>query len=116
MNAEPKNSPSGLAVVFGLLFIGTWIAAHVAWASLSFMGSIMANDSSAATQNEHVSLISGLLAGQVLACVAGLPAGLAFFWRRARKGLLISFAVLFSIGASWQVVAYMNFTQAAAQR
>jgi hypothetical protein len=44
---------------------------------------------------------------------AGVPGGLAFFWRSLRKWLWILFAALFVSGAVWQVVAFQFFITAA---
>lgn len=86
-------------VVCGILFIVVWIIAHLAWAGLSFMADVMANDSGKVAQNKHMALILGMIGGQVLCGAAGIPAGLAFFWRRRRKLLLWLFAILFVAGA-----------------
>ena len=73
----------------------------------------MANDSGAASSDQHMSLIGGILGGQFLAGAAGIPGGLAFFWRSARKWLWISFAILFIAGAIWQILAFLSFFRAA---
>jgi hypothetical protein len=88
-------------------------AAHIAWAYLSFVASLMANDSGKASAAEHLSLIVGMLGGQVLAGAAGIPAGLAFFWRGRRKWLLWLFAILFVTGALGQVWAFNAFFSSA---
>jgi hypothetical protein len=109
----PTTSPSKgvriLLIFLGLLFIASWIAAHVVWASMSLMGSLMANDSGGATTNQHMGLIFGMLGGQLVAAAAGIPGGLAFFWRSQRKRLLMTFAALFVLGALWQVIAFFSF-------
>ena len=104
---------SGWMVVLGVLFMAVWIVGHVIWATMALMGTAMANDSGAASSEAHVSLIGGVLGGQVVAGLAGIPGGLAFFWRGARKGLWILFGVLFVSGAAWQILAFQSFVSAA---
>lgn len=96
-------------VICGILFIVLWIIAHCMWAGLAFMADAMANDSGAASNNKHMTLIFGMLAGQVLCGVAGVPAGLAFFWRRKRRLLLWLFAILFVVGALIQGGSFYSF-------
>lgn len=105
-----------LLVVAGLLLIVVWISAHIAWATMSMVANLMANDSGAASGGKHISLILGMLAGQVLAGAAGIPAGLACFWRGRRKLLLWSFAILFVIGALCQAWAFNSFFSSASSR
>jgi hypothetical protein len=104
---------SGWRVVLGVLFMAVWIVGHVIWATMALMGTAMANDSGAATSEAHVSLMGGVLGGQVVAGLAGIPGGLAFFWRGARKGLWVLFGVLFVSGAVWQILAFQSFVSAA---
>lgn len=108
--------PRLLAVIAGIAFMVVWVAAHALWASLSFMASVMGNDSGAASAGAHLLLIFGMLAGQVLAAVAGLPAGLAFFWREKRRALLVAFVILFGAGALAQVVSFSGFFANASSR
>jgi hypothetical protein len=110
--ASAKSVSTG-SVILGLLFCVLWIVAHIVWATMSLMGSVMANDSGAASSDQHMSLIGGMLGGQFLAGAAGIPGGLAFFWRSARKWLWISFAILFIAGATWQILAFLSFFSAA---
>jgi len=104
---------SGWMVVLGVLFMAVWIVGHVIWATMALMGTAMANDSGAASSAALVSLIGGVLGGQVVAGLAGIPGGLAFFWQGARKGLWVLFGVLFVSGAVWQVLAFQSFVSAA---
>ena len=104
-----KNGVSTGWVVCGILFIVFWIIGHLAWAGLSFMADVMANDSGRAAQDKHLMLIFGMIGGQVLCGVAGIPAGLAFFWRSRRKLLLRLFAILFIVGALVQGGVFYSF-------
>lgn len=97
----------------GLMFILGWMGAHVILAYLSFMASLMANDSGTASSASHGAFILGLMAGEALTAIAGIPAGLAFFWAGIRKKLLIAFAGLFLVGAATQVISFVAFFQGA---
>jgi hypothetical protein len=104
-----KPGVSAAWVVCGILFILFWLIAHLAWAGLSFMADVMANDSGRAAEGKHMTLIFGMIGGQVLCGAAGIPAGLAFFWRDRRKLLLWLFAILFVIGALIQGGVFYSF-------
>jgi len=106
---EVAKRVSGWMVVLGVLFAGVWIAGQVVWATMALMGTVMANDSGAASSEAHVSLMGGVLGGQVVAGLAGIPGGLAFFWRGARKVLWLLFGVLFVSGVVWQILAFKSF-------
>jgi hypothetical protein len=111
----PAVSPADRAVrvTLGIVFIAVWLGAHLAWAAMALFANLMANDSGAASESAHTSLIVGVLAGQVLAAGAGIPAGLAFFWRARRKPLLWCFAALFGVGAlcqAWSFYAFFSST------
>src|SRR4051812_34877011 len=109
-DSAPQKSAVSVAGVLlvcaGVLFMALWIGVHLVWASMSLMGSLMANDSGRATDGAQMVLIFGMLAGQVLAGGAGIPAGLAFFLRGRRKLLLGLFAALFVAGALLQAGAF----------
>jgi len=109
--STPRSSAgaSTLLVILGILFIILWIITHLAWAGLSFMADVMANDSGRAAQDKHLMLIFGMIGGQVLCGAAGVPAGMAFFWRSRRKLLLWLFAILFVAGALIQGGVFYSF-------
>ena len=107
--AVAKEEVSVVWVVCGILFIVLWIIAHLAWAGLAFMADVMANDSGQAEPDKHMKLIFGMMGGQVLCGAAGIPAGLAFFWRRRRTLLLWLFALLFVVGAMIQAGVFYSF-------
>lgn len=104
-----KEKPPVVWVVCGILFIIVWIIAHLAWAGLAFMANAMANDSGRIAEAKHLTLIFGMMVGQVICGAAGIPAGLAFFWRRRRKLLLWLFALLFVGGALIQGGVFYSF-------
>lgn len=111
VNARKSLRPAatGLQVLAGAAFAAIWISAHFVWASMSLMGTLMANDSGSASTDKHVSLIFGMAGGQIVAALAGIPGGTAFFWRGKRSLMLCLFAILFLAGALWQILAFFFF-------
>ena len=99
----------GALAVIGMIFICGWLGVHVIWAYMSLMASLMANDSGSASSGAHGAFILGLMAGEALTAIAGVLAGLAFFWAARRKKLLIGFAGLFVVGALTQVISFVSF-------
>jgi len=112
--SPPAKGMSALSIASGLLFTGLWLCGHLVWGSMALMGTLTANDAGAATNDQHVAMMGGALGGIVMAGAAGIPGGLAFFWRSARKWLWLSFALFFIGGAVWQVIAFRSFIAAAA--
>ena len=116
MTESEKRPASPLAkgalAVVGVIFICGWLGVHAIWASMSLMASLMANDSGSASSGTHGAFILGLMAGEALTAIAGIPAGLAFFWAAKRKQLLIAFVSLFVVGAGIQVISFTSFFQA----
>jgi hypothetical protein len=110
MDSATKTS---FLVVLGVAFASVWLALHFAWASMAMMGGLMANDAGRATGDQHMALILGVLAGQIIAGAAGIPAGLAFFWRTRRKLLLGIFLAAFLAGVLCQAGAFWFFARAA---
>ena len=106
---EAKAGVSVALVISGFLFIVFWIIAHIAWGMAALMANVMANDSGAAQAGKHMTLIYGMLGGQVLCAAAGIPAGLAFFLRDRRKFLLRLFTGLFVTGALIQAGVFWSF-------
>jgi len=114
MNEPPPSTAAndGVSVVWvvcGILFILLWISGHIAWGMMSLVADLMANDSGSASAGKHMTLIFGMLVGQVLCGAAGVPAGLAFFWRSRRKLLLWLFAILFVGGVLTQGGVFYGF-------
>lgn len=93
----------------GIAFIALWLVAHGFWAVMAFAANAMANDSGAAAASSQLTLIIGMLIGQALCALAGIPASLAFFKQDQRAKLLTWFAVLFVIGALIQGVVFYAF-------
>lgn len=106
MNPATANA---LRLLGGTLLAALWIAGASLVVTLSLMGTLMANDSgevSAAAQTKMVLLVLG---GQISAGLAGLPLGLAVFWRARRKLLLRVFAWLLGIGLLLVIVGVYVF-------
>jgi len=103
----------------GLVFIAGWVAVHVALFYLFFAGgmvmdillriarSILLPGTSVAGPGQPEIFGWGpfLQAGVILAGAAGIPAGLAFFWRRRRRALLWGFGFLFLAGLLLELYA-----------
>ncbi len=106
----PKNSAkSVLLMIGGVVFALGWIALHLVWGMMALMANVMANDSGAASTDNQMILILGMLAGQVLAGSAGIPGGMVFFMKGKRKLLLMIFGGLFLTGAALQAGAFYYF-------
>ena len=106
MNARTANA---LRVLAGLTVALVWMAGASLSASLSLMGTLMANDAGnvdAAAQTKMVLLV---LFGQILGGAAGIPLGLSIFWRTRRKLLLRIFAGLLVAGVVLVIVGVYVF-------
>ncbi len=107
--AAPKPGVSVPMLILGILFIVVWLTGATLLGLLKFMVGVMANDSGAVSNETHMGVISGLMVGQALTATAGIPAGLAFFMRAARKKLLWAFALLLVTGIVFQVLSVRSF-------
>lgn len=107
--AAPKPGVSVPMLILGILFIVAWLAGATLLGVVKFMVGVMANDSGAVSNETHMGVISGLMVGQALTATAGIPAGLAFFMRAARKKLLWAFALLLVTGIVFQVLSVRSF-------
>ena len=105
----PKTGFPILVLFLGLGFIVLWLSGAFFFGTLKLMATVMANDAGVANSQSHLSLIGGVVAGQVLTALAGIPAGLAFFWRTARRKLLWTFAILLAAGLLLQVASFLSF-------
>lgn len=107
--ALPKQGFDTTLMVVGILFILAWVGVHVVWGALSGMANLMANDSGRASSDAQVMLIVTFLAGVIVAGAAGIPAGMAIFWRGKRLMFLGLFVVLFLAGAACEWMAWSHF-------
>jgi hypothetical protein len=98
-----------LLILAGLLLAALWIAGASLVITLSLMGTLMANDAGTAPAEAQTSMVLLVLGGQLLAGAAGVPLGLAVFWRTRRKLLLRIFAGLFGIGLTLVIVGVYVF-------
>ena len=96
--------------VTGIAFIAGWIAVHVCLfylicgggivtdILLNILRTVMFPGTANSPNPEMFSWIPSMQAGLILSGAAGVPAGLAFFWRGRRGVLLLSFVVAFVLG------------------
>ncbi len=106
---SPARSP--WPVVGGTFFIIVWVL--LAWALfflifanglilellLNILRSVMVPGTAHSPRAEMLGWVPAMQAAIVLAGAAGIPAGLAFFWRDRRKALLLGFATALALGA-----------------
>ena len=104
-------------LILGIAFIICWVGLHLVWAYIFLVGGVVLDLlvaifkpiffpglATGAGQNAaNWDWSWKMFAGVIAATSAGVPAGLAFFWREHRGMLLLSFAVLFVIGVLLQV-------------
>jgi len=97
--------------VGGALFIIAW--ALIAWVLfylifanglilevlLNILRSVMVPGTTHSPRPEMLGWVPAMQAAILLAGAAGIPAGLAIFWRGRRKVLLLSFAAALTLGA-----------------
>lgn len=95
MNSTTANALRTLA---GTALALVWIAGASLVISLSLMGTLMANDAGSVSASAQTRMILLVLGGQILAGAAGIPLGLAIFWRARRRLLVRIFAALLGIG------------------
>lgn len=98
-----------LRTIGGVVLSAAWIAGSVVIFSLSMFGVFMANDAGSVSASAQTAMILLVLGGQVVAGTAGLPLGLACFWRKRRKILLVTFAALLGLGLLLQIAGIFTF-------
>ena len=106
MNSATVNV---LRILAGLLLTALWIAGASLVISLSLMGTLMANDAGTVSASAQTQMILLVLAGQILVGVAGIPLGLAIFWRTRRKLLVRLFAGLLGVGLLLIIIGVYAF-------
>ena len=111
ITATPRVST--IRVISGVLFSIIWIIAHGVWGMIAFVANVMGaagyNPGGPPTNTEAGTLIFGMIIGQIIAGLAGLPGGAAFYQPDRRKRLLILFAGMFVTGALIQVGVFIFF-------
>jgi hypothetical protein len=105
---NPRTA-NALKILLGSALALVWIAAAIMIGSVSLMGTLMANDAGTVADTAHTRLILLVLAGQILAGLAGLPLGLSIFWTSQRKRLLRLFAILLVGGCALVVLGVYTF-------
>lgn len=99
--SKSDSAPSTGRIVIGVSFIGIWLLGHVALFYIFLTGGILTDlllffartfmFPGNAQQGDAAQLFDWggtLQAGLIVGGAAGIPAGLAIFWRRRRKMLL----------------------------
>jgi hypothetical protein len=94
---NPRTA-NALRVLLGSAVALLWIAGAIVIASVSLMGTLMANDAGNASASAQTEMVLLVLGGQILAGLAGLPLGLSIFWTSQRKRLLRLFSILLVCG------------------
>jgi len=104
-----RGAAAVLRMIGCALVIVLWIGAWLCWGALSLMGTLMANDAGQSSTSAHMTMILGMLGGQVLAGAAGLPLGLSLCWRARRRLLLWIFGWTLLAGLIAQGLAIYAF-------
>ena len=89
--------------MLGILVGVLWLLACVVWAVMSVPGGLMANASGAFSPKRHMIMLAGLLVGQLVALVAGVPLALAVMFAETRSDHLWTFAGLLAAGVALQI-------------
>lgn len=124
--SRTSSAPSTGRIVIGVSFIVTWLLVHVALFYLFLTGGVLTDlllylaraimFPGSAQQRDAAELFNWggtLQAGLIVAGAAGIPAGLAIFWRNRRKMLLWMFAGAFLAGLLIEMYAvYTLFVSA----
>lgn len=92
------RTASALRVLTGLAVALVWMTGASLLASLSLMGTLMANGAGNADAAAQTKMVLVVLSGQILGGAAGIPLGLSVFWSTKRKFLLRLFAGLLAAG------------------
>ena len=92
-----------LCVVLAGAFLIYWGWLHLMWGIGSLMGNAMMNDSGKMSGFTHHLIIYGVMFGQLVTGIAGIPASLAFFWWSKTRYLLKIAGFIFLGGAVLQI-------------
>ncbi|MFM8457999.1 MAG: hypothetical protein ACKOB0_03500 [Chthoniobacterales bacterium] len=106
MNPHTANA---LRVLAGLAVALVWMTGASLVASLSLMGTLMANDAGTVDAAAQTKMVLLVLVGQILGGAAGIPLGLSIFWSTRRKLLLRIFAGLLAAGVVVVIVGVYAF-------
>ena len=106
MNPATANA---LQVLAGLAVALVWMTGASLVASLSLMGTLMANDAGTVDAAAQTKMVLLVLVGQILGGAAGIPLGLSIFWSTRRKLLLRIFAGLLASGVVLVIVGVYAF-------
>lgn len=97
-------------VILGVVFILVWLAVAAVLGVMMLMPALMVNDSGRLSGDQHLGIMSGMYGGLLLLGLAGVPAGLAFFWRGWRARLLWIFGGLLGGGILVEVITFYSLS------
>ncbi|MFM8719976.1 MAG: hypothetical protein ACKOFH_10680 [Chthoniobacterales bacterium] len=103
------RTASALRVLAGLAVALVWMTGASLVASLSLMGTLMANDAGTVDAAAQTKMVLLVLVGQILGGAAGIPLGLSIFWSTRRKLLLRIFVGLLAAGVVLVIVGVYAF-------
>ena len=96
-------------VAAGFAFIIIWLSAAASWAVMTLMSGLMVNASGRIPAEVQADGLLAMLVGEAFVALAGIAAGLAFFWSRWRRRLLWTFTALLVAGIALQFGAWRSF-------
>jgi len=103
------RTAGALRILAGCAVALAWMAGASLLASLSLMGTLMANDAGDVDSAAQTKMVLLVLFGQILGGAAGIPLGLSVFWSAKRKFLLRLFAGLLAAGVMLVIVGVYAF-------
>ncbi|TSA33586.1 MAG: hypothetical protein D4R65_07450 [Verrucomicrobiaceae bacterium] len=123
--ASQTSTRGAWLTIAGISFIAIWIVVHVCLfylicaegivmdVLLNILRAVMFPGTSNSPNPDILNWIPFLQAGLILSGVAGVPAGLAFFWRGQRGVLLLSFVIAFVLGILFDLYAIYTMATSA---
>lgn len=97
-------------IILGIVFIFVWLALAVGLGVMMLMPALMVNDSNRLSSDQHLGVMTGMYGGLLLLGLAGVPAGLAFFWRGCRGRLLGIFVGLLGSGLLVEIITFYRLS------
>ena len=104
-----------MRVIGGIAFVLIWWGAAIAWAVMSLMAGLMANDAGRVTADRHLQMIIWMVVGEVIVALAAVPGGLGIATGGHQTLLWGVFWALVLIGGGVQYRALSSFFADAAE-